>query len=273
VRDGFLPKSELTFLELDVAASRTNVNKAEVALNESKTQLQWLVGGPPDSALEIVGEIEYQRPSASEDSIVTLAIAQRSELKENSARQVAATAELGLARGERIPNLTVSAFYSRERSVFGAENFIGNPGGIQGLKDVDNLFGIRVSLPLPLIDRRHAEIAKAQNQGAIIAATNLGLENQIRFEARNAYRALKSSEKTVDLLQQVQTESDSLMQLLQSAYAQGRVTVSDYLTHKERLVNSRLNLYDATAGYLAAQKEFERAVELDWNQMQQGDLK
>jgi outer membrane protein TolC len=63
------------------------------------------------------------------------------------------------------------------------------------------------------------------------------------------------------------------MQLLQSAYAQGRVTVSDYLTHKERLVNSRLNLYDATAGYLAAQKEFERAVELDWNQMQQGDLK
>ena len=271
VRDGFLPKSELTFLQLDVAASRTNVNKAEVALNESRNQLQWLLGGPPDSALVIVGDIEYQPLDVLEDSIVALAIAQRSELKENEVRRNVATAELGLARGERIPNLTVSAFYSRERSVFSTDDFIGNIGGIQGLKDADNLFGIRLSLPLPLLDKRHAEIANAQNQGAILSATNFSLENQIRYEARSAYQALKSSEKTVDLLQNVQPESDSLFQMVQSAYAQGRIAVSDYLTQKERLLNMRLNLLDAQSSYIAAQRECERAVGLEWNRIRQGE--
>ncbi|MFZ1684120.1 MAG: TolC family protein [Candidatus Zixiibacteriota bacterium] len=271
VRNGFLPKSEFTFLDIDAASSHNIVNKAEAELTESSTQLLWLMGGLHDSTPETVGEVTYQPLGISEDSVVALAIIFRPELKENSSRQAATIAELGLATRERIPNLRVSAFYSRERSVFVADDFIGNTGGIQGLKDADHLFGVRFSLPLPLIDKRRSEIAKFHSEVAVIAANNVSLENQIRYEARNAYRVLKSSEKSVDVLQNVQPESDSLFQMVQSAYAQGRVTVSDYLTQKERLLNTRLNLLDAQSSYVTAQRECERAVGLDWNKILQGE--
>ena len=271
LRGGFLTKSEFTFLDLDVASSQSNINKAEAALSESRTQLLWLLGGMSDSALEAIGEVAYQPLGISEDRLVALAMINRPELKANGSREAATTAELALATRERIPNLKVSAFYSRERSVFSANNFIGNPGGIQGLKDVDHLFGVRLSLPLPLIDKRRAEISRFRSEAAVNAATGSSLDNQVRYEARNAYRVLKSSEKTVDLLKSVQTDVDSLFQMLQSAYAQGRVTVSDYLTQKERLLNMRVNLLDAQSSYIAAQRECERAVGLDWNHIRQGE--
>ena len=134
VQNGFLPKSEFTFLDLDVASSQTNINKAEAALSESRTQLLWLLGGPSDSTLEAAGEVAYQPLGISEDSVVALAIVHRPELKENGSRQVAIAAEVGLAFGERVPNLRVSAFYSRERSVFSANNFIGNAAEFRDLK-------------------------------------------------------------------------------------------------------------------------------------------
>ena len=102
-------------------------------------------------------------------------------------------------------------------------------------------------------------------------ASGQSIDNQIRYESRASFRVLKSSEKTLELFNQVQPASDSLFQLLQSAYAQGRVTISDYLTQKERLLNARRNLLDAYSSYFAAQKECERAVGLDWNQIRQGE--
>ena len=273
VRNGFLPRSEFTFLDIDVASTRTTVNKADAALNENKTQLLRLLGGTPDNALEAVGEVAYQPLLISEDSMVSLATSHRSELQDNQLRQSATTAELGLARSERVPNLTVSAFYSRQKSVFSSSDFVGNSAGLQGLKSTDHLLGIRFSLPLPLINKHRSEIARYSSETEVHAATGQSLNNQIQYEARNAYRALKSAEKTVELLQQVQPESDSLFQLLQNAYAQGRVGISDYLTQKDRLLITRLNLLDAYSIYVGAQKEVERAVGLDWNQIWQGELK
>jgi outer membrane protein TolC len=145
------------------------------------------------------------------------------------------------------------------------------PAEFRGLKTLTIFSELDPALPLPLFDKRRSEIARFRIEGAVNTATGVSLDNQIRYEARNAYRVLKSSEKTVDLLQNVQPESDSLFQMVQSAYAQGRVTVSEYLTQKERLLNMRLNLLDAQSSYLAAQRECERAVGLDWNHIRQGE--
>lgn len=271
VRDGLRPRSDFTFLDIDVASTQTTLNKADAALNENKTQLLRLLGGTPDNAVEAVGEVAFQPLLISEDSLESLASTHRSELQDIQLRQSATTAELGLARSERVPDLTVSAFYSRQRSVFSSSDFVGNSAGLQGLKSTDHLFGIRFSLPLPLTDKHRSEIARFRSETEVNAATSQSLGNQVQYEARNAYRALKSSEKTVGLLQQVQPESDSLFQLLQSAYAQGRVSISDYLTQKDRLLITRLNLIDAYSIYVGAQKEIERAVGLDWNQIRQGE--
>ena len=273
VGNGLLPRSEYTFLDIDVASTQTTVNKADASLNENKTQLLRLLGGTPDNALEAVGEVAYQPLLISEDSVANLASIHRYELQENQLRQSATTAELGLARSERVPDLRVSAFYSRQKSVFSSSDFVGNSAGLQGLKATDHLIGVRFSLPLPLIDKHRSEIARYRSETEVNAATGQSLDNQIQYEARNAYRALKSAEKTLELLQQVQPESDSLFQLLQRAYAQGRVGISDYLTQKDRLLVTRLNLLDAYSNYVGAQKEVERAVGLDWNQIRQGELK
>ncbi|MBI3661790.1 MAG: TolC family protein [Acidobacteria bacterium] len=270
VTGGFLPKSELTFLDLDRASSRTSVHRTRAALAEAQTQLMWLIGGTTDSALEAVGEVPYEVLSLSEDSIVALAVAHRPELQESRLRQRLTSAELGLAYGERIPNLRLGAYYSRQRSVFGSNNFIGFGSGGHGLKDTDHLFGIKFSVPLPLIDKRRSEIARSRSQVEVNTAAQQSAESQIRNEARSAVRVLKFSEMSVALLQGVLPESDSLFQSLQNAYAQGRLTVADYLPQKDRLLGTRLNLLDAYSAYVLAQKECERAVGIDWNRIRHG---
>jgi len=273
VKSGTRPTSEFTFLDLDLAVSRTTVNNAEAAIGEAKNQLMQLLGGGTDTYLEAVGEIAYQPFSMSEDSLVSLAAVHRSELSANRFRQSASADELALARSERMPNLTITGFYSRQSSSFSSGDFIGNNGSIQGLKSTDHLLGIKLSMPLPLIDKRRPEIARSTSDIDVLNATEQSLTNQVRYEVQSAYRVLKISENTLEMLRQVQPESDSLFQMLQSAYAQGRITVSDYLSQKDRLLHVRLNLLDAYKTYVNAQTECERAVGLDWNQMQQGELK
>ena len=273
VKGGFLPVSELTFLDIDVAISRSTIQKVEVALSEARNQLLFLLGGVADSSLEAVGELMFQPLNTSEENVVSLALANRPELQEIRVQQSATSAALRLSRSERVPNLRVSAFYSRERSVFSKSNFSGTNTGIQGLRDTDHLFGIRLSLPLSLIDKRHAEIALFTNVAKVDSVTSQSLESQIRYEARSAFKALKSTDLTLEILKKILPESDSLFRLLQTAYSQGRVTVADYLAQKDRLFNMRLNLQDAFAARIAAQNEFERAVGLDWNQLELGEKK
>ena len=271
VKSGSRPTSEFTFLDIDLAASRTIVNKSNAALGEAKNQLMRLLGGVSDSSLEAVGEIAYQPLGVSEDSLISLAAINRAELSVNRLRQSASSDELALARSERIPNVAIIGFYSRQKSVFSSSDFIGNSGGFQGLKSTGNLFGIKLSLPLPLVDKHRPEIARSKSEIDVLSATALSLANQIRHEVLIAYRVLKLSENTLDILRQVQPESDSLFEMLQKAYAQGRIAVSDYLSQKDRLLNVRLNLLDAYSTYVIAQTECERAVGLDWNQIRQGE--
>lgn len=271
VRNGFRPASELTFLVLDLTTSRTILNKTEAALNEAKIYLLQLLGGFPDSAIEAVGNITYQALSISEDSLASLALTNRPEMQEKKLRKSATSAELDLARSERIPTLKVSAFYSSERTVFTSSDFVGNTTGIQGLKDSDKLFGIKFSMPLPFIDKRNAEIARFRSEIEVNSASGQSIDNQIRYETQAVFRVLKTSEKTLEMVEQVLPGSDSLYQLVQSAYAQGRTTISDYLFQKDRLLKTRIDLLDAYYAYVFAQKECERAVGLDWNQIRQGE--
>ncbi len=273
VRSGFLPTSEFTFLDLDLASARTIIHKTQAALNETQTQLAWLLGEASDTALEAIGEMNYLPLSLTEEQFVGLATTHRPEIQESRLRQTGTTAELKLAYAERIPSLRVATFYSREHSVFTSDNFTGFGQGHYGLKDTDHLFGLRFSLPLPLLDKRRSEIARFRNQMEVNDATLHSTESQIRYEARSAFRTLQSAELTIDLLQKVLPESDSLFQSLQSAYAQGRLRVADYLPQRDRLLSTRLNLLDAYSAYVMARKECERSSGMEWDRIRQGEEK
>ncbi len=271
VKAGSMQVSEFTNLDLDLASSRAVNYQSQAALDQARGDLLRLLGRSPDDSLKAVGEVGFQRLTVSEDSVISLAVLNRQELQENRLQQAETQAELGLAGSEQTPNVKASLFYAQERSVFSSGDIIGNNVGVRGIKDVNHLIGIRFSIPLPLIDKRQSEIARFQSEADVNRAAGEGLENQVRHESRNAYKVLISAQNVLELLMQVQPEADSLFHKFQTAYLGGRVSLTDYLTQKERLLNMPLRLLDAYKAYVAAQVELERAVGLEWNQIERGE--
>lgn len=260
--EGFIPASEYTFLNLDYTRAKVARLKAESALNDAKIQLANFLGTAFADSVEVTGDLSFQPLPMPEDSLISLSVANRAELQQVRLIQKTVRLERGLAFHERIPNLNLSAFYSREKTVFAAENFVGAPPGIQGLRDVDHLFGIRLSFTLPVIDRRKAQISRAAAETDVARTFEQRILQQIRLEVGNAYRNLKRAEQALELTEQTLPDADSVFQLLRTAYSEGRVAVDAYLTQKDRLLQARSDYLEAYAAYSEARAKLEQAVGL-----------
>lgn len=262
--EGFIPASEYTFLNLDYTRAKVARLKAETALNDARIQLANLLGMASADSVEVSGDLSFQSLSLPEDSLLSLSVANRTELQQVRLIQKTVRLERGLAFRERIPNLNLSAFYSREKTVFAAENFVGAPQGIQGLRDVDHLFGVRLSFTLPVIDRRRAQISRAVAEADVAGTSEQRILQQIRLEVSNAYRNLKRAEQAFEITKQTLPAADSVFQLLRTAYSEGRVAVDAYLTQKDRLLQARSDYLEAYAAYSQARAQLEEAVSLSW---------
>jgi cobalt-zinc-cadmium efflux system outer membrane protein len=264
-RNGFLPFSEYTFLNLDYVSTVKARSEAEAALNGAQNQLAFLLGLPERDSIRASGDLSIRVLSISEEELVSLANKSRYELIENSLDRNIAGSELALARLQRIPNLKLSAFYLRDKSVFNRDNLRGNVPGFEGLKDTDHLFGLRIGIPLPLINRRRSEITSFRVQAEIIDTLRQGLALQIISEVRTAYQNLKLAQNNLELIARVLPDADSVFSLLEVAYSEGRIKLDNYLFQKDRLLLIRSDFIDAYREYAKAIRSLEQAVGLEWD--------
>src|SRR5581483_8314342 len=94
------------------------------------------------------------------------ALERRPDLAALEREKAVTEAEVRLTRSERIPNIKAGPFYERD--------------------DKDNIGG-RISIPLPIFDRKQAELREALARKSAANINYLGLRQNIERSVRAAY--------------------------------------------------------------------------------------
>ena len=223
----------------------------EAVALESKLQLvqlslNGLMGAPLETVRVAVGELrEKASPETLQkltlDALKTQALAHRNDLKSLHLNAQLTESELRLAKAANIPDLSVGALV--ERSVN------------------ERAFGMKLSIPLPLFNRHHAEINATKAQQQVDTTEINNAEKRIVREVMAAFLSLSTTQKMLTFY-----EGDSLkllnenLKLTRTAYELGETGLLEVILMQNEFIKTRFAYLDALAAYHKALAELEAAV-------------
>jgi cobalt-zinc-cadmium efflux system outer membrane protein len=206
----------------------------------SLLNLKLLLGLPQDSPIEAKGELKYRKFQTDLSELMEKALKFRPDLKALELEEERASREVSLIKSQRIPNPVLSGFFGRDEGS-------------------DRIAGGAISIPLPLIDRKQGELQKAN---AIRDAARINIEGrtlQIHKELESAYQVFLSSEKGLEVYEEILSELEDSLQLNELTYLEGKTSFVEFLLLQNNLLESKASYLEALLGYYQALVELERA--------------
>ncbi|MCX8073636.1 MAG: TolC family protein [Candidatus Binatia bacterium] len=173
--------------------------------------------------------------------LVNQAKAQRADLQAFKEALAAADAQIEVYRRERVPNVTLSASYSR----FDSSDFGGGD----------------VGLSLPLFQTKEADIQEAVAQRQKIALQMEDLERSVERDVQQAYRAYISAAREVRLFtEQLLPLAEENVRLQERLLQRDEANRSEWLAQKLDALELRKDFAEALQKLHLAGAELERAV-------------
>lgn len=251
-RQGYAPELDVGLARIQLQQAQQSRVQIEKDLSLARANLNLLLGRPAQAAFVAQGPFRDQEIQLDPFQLRQTAFSQRADLKAQEAVLEAAAMEIDLAKAERIPDVTFSLDYRRERSRF-------HPHG--NVPDTDRFVGVGVSLPIPLFDRKRGEIAQAWARRKR-ASLELSLRRAvIEKEIVNAATRVEVAQRTFKRFRDgILPLAEDHFQLTQRAYAQGQAGILDVMEAQRRFSEARLGNLQALYEYNLALTEIERVV-------------
>jgi outer membrane protein, heavy metal efflux system len=153
---------------------------------------------------------------AMPDSLITLALRSRADLRALDLEADAARSEARLTAQERVPSPALSVGFKTERAA--------------GAPEQANGFTVGVSIPLPLWDRREGAIAAADADSRRRVAEADIVRRRVVREVAEAYDGYRAIEAQLSMLApELGDETQVAMHAVQVAYTEGEATVVEWL--------------------------------------------
>ena len=140
---GAISALELNSINIGYGQARQQLLVAKSNYQNSLLDLKLLLGKPRDEALNIDGELSYEKLQIDLEDILASAYKIRPDLKAVEFEKERASQEISLRKAERVPNPSLSGFFSREERT-------------------DDIVGGFVSISIPVWDRKQSELKKAR---------------------------------------------------------------------------------------------------------------
>jgi cobalt-zinc-cadmium efflux system outer membrane protein len=243
---GEVPKMEANLAVVRHAQARKQSLSAERDYRNAVAELERLVGREPVDTTEIAGDLAMKPLEVDERLLLETAIAARPDLRAREAELARLDAESALTQRLAVPNPTIRGIYYEDSA---------QPG------ERDRIFGGAVTVPLPLFDRKQAELTALSGLRSKAAhdrdAARLAVETEVR-EALRAYRAARAA---VELF-----EEDAAGRIRESflfvetAYRQGKIGLLQLIVAQNDLVAAELSYIESLRDFWAARIALERAV-------------
>lgn len=248
VDEGETAPLELNLLQAEVERLRSKRELAIGRLNSAITKLKFHAGTRPGETLKLRENIvDAQLPQlpVTLESSVSLALAQRPEIRLSELEETLANSGLRLIRSQSKPELSVFSRYSQGNSI------VDSPRGEFGQRDKSLTFGI--SIGLPIFNRNQG--AKAEAEIAIRQAQERRIftKRVIRNEVTTAFQRVEATRKAVFILQSgVLPRTRENITAIRQVYEIGEMKITDLLAQQKRLLDANRDLTDAlTENYRA----------------------
>jgi len=234
---GDIPELDLNLSRVELARAESRLLEAERERIPLRIKIASMTGldetdvNPPDT---------FYRPALSQDrqELVKQALASRPDLLALLLERDKAETETRLAKAESLPNLTAGLFAQWQRSSV-------EVGGMSSTSS-DTQLGLRLSMPIPVIDRNQGGRAAARAHLDAADSRRLALERSITAEVEAAFARLSSSESILALLEQgVIPQLAENLKLTQEAYRLGEVGLLSVIDEQKKF-------FEVNDGYLSA---------------------
>ena len=241
-RVGEVTKTAVLQAELDLLNSRRELIQKENELKIAKDRLSSLVGIEGD--YQLTEPTSPPIPEGSLDELLTLALQNRLELRNNSLNQRLANMEMGNARGRFIPTVSTQASFLRQNALFPSKEYAS--------------IGINVALPIFDGGLGIAEMREAKSMQVQARLSRDRLVKDIELDVTEAYLGLESLTEAVKTLEKQVQLAEENYQLVSRFFAVGEATSLELSQALNALDRARKNLtslrYDRHIAILNLQK-------------------
>ncbi|GAA3771664.1 TolC family protein [Terriglobus aquaticus] len=259
VREGDVAALEANLLRVEVNRGVVLKVSAQGRLVVAESNLRKLVGLRADQPLPQVAP--ETQGTETLDALKTRALESRADLRTALLRSDQNRASIALAKANARPDVSLSAGYSRQYSLF--EGLFGQTvtGALAPINEQIDLLTFGVSIPLRTSRSGAGDVqaAAARSSGAQLETEYL--RRSIPLEVEAAYQRWKAAQASLDLLRTGVVEpSTSNLTVIREAYKLGQLRLLDVLNEQRRLVDTELAYIDAQADASRGWAEVERAI-------------
>ncbi len=235
LRAGDIAETDFTRIEVESLKAQGDLDRAQTALAQARTDLLVLLGWPENSvnlsAADAWPAANLADEVSKEENLTRQALERRPDLRAAKTRILQAEKNLTLARRLAIPDVTVMAGYARDPG-----NYFTNTGMVG------------FSVPLPVFYRQEGEIAKA---GVAMNTAELNLrqaEQSVRAEVAKALSGWKSAEAIARRFEtSVVARIEKLRAAQEFAYQKGAAGLLDLIDAERNYKSMMLDYYTALA--------------------------
>lgn len=232
--------------------------RLQAELKTATSALNLLLGRPRRSTVPVIaGELTYQPASLDVQRLTHWALVSRPDVMMLDADIRQADALIKLAKASRFEDLKTSTFFQRSQGRLEVNE--------DEIKDNKNLLGFKVSIPLPIFDRKKGDIkeALARQEAAKITKEMIMLRVEREIEQRVAQ--LTALQDIVGSYgQDILTTLDQSIQTIQNAYAQGQVSFFEVIQTEERLINFKRSYVESLTDYVNTHAALTAALGGKW---------
>ncbi|MDG1302461.1 MAG: TolC family protein [Opitutae bacterium] len=208
-----------------------------------RATLKQLIGADVDTALRLVHSFELPAVQPELASLTHASLMQHPEYRMKALLYRISDKRISVTKAERWADIAVRVFFEEERGV-------DDPGGL----GTDRFFGVGVSIPLPLLDRKEGALqaSRAEQRQIKYELDRVGLE--VRSEAHT------QAARATSLYQQALSYDQNLTQLVEknltemnAAYAAGQINLAELFRSQEQSLSMQ-------SAQLTKLHDFEQAM-------------
>ncbi len=241
-------------------ASEQDLNAVEIALQQAKQEkevlvtlrksrlleLNRLMGQPPTYTFEAQGKIDYESAVGLDNYNVEMAFSKRPDLRFAEFNIELARADLKLAKALRFEDVKAGLFYENDRLVFDT------PGS--EVTDTDQLIGFRLTIPLPLFDRKQGLIAEARAREKRAKESVNALKLMIGQEVNDALNRVTSLSTLLETYKSgILKRAEDNVNLVEDGFKKGLVGIVD-------VIQSRQQFAALTSFYINTVRNYNIAI-------------
>lgn len=247
-REGVAPRSDVIRADVQVAAARLEVIRAEHGLLLAKAGLTAAMGLPVTTGFDVAApEAADEAPVPSLAEALAGAPAQRPELAAVKARQEAADAAVRQARGGLLPTVSVDAAYGWQGSDFAP---------------LDTKWSVGVSVGVPVFERR---VAKARvGQAVAVRGSLAAVETQtlraVELEVEQAWLLLQEARERQVVAAKTRELAEESIRVSEGRYQEGLGTMLEVIDARTALTQAGTNVVVARYDSAQARARLDRAL-------------